>query len=224
MIRCVAFDFDGTLVDSNAIKRRAFFDVVSAWDPEGALAARVLDEVRGDRYDVTRELARRLVADGSLDDDAGPGVAGWAERFVADYRRRTEAGVSRCREMPGAAACLAWLAERGIPRYVNSATPEEPLRAIVALRGLLPRFCGVLGGPASKQANLRRICGELGIPAAEVLMVGDGDDDRRAARDLGCPFAGLTHGGTGRFEEPPEHPIDELTALPALVERLRAAP
>jgi beta-phosphoglucomutase-like phosphatase (HAD superfamily) len=49
-IRCVAFDFDGTLVDSNAVKRQAYFEAARREDPSGQLVAAVLAELpQGDR-------------------------------------------------------------------------------------------------------------------------------------------------------------------------------
>jgi phosphoglycolate phosphatase-like HAD superfamily hydrolase len=35
MIACVAFVFDGTLVDSNQVKVQSFFKVVEDFDPRG---------------------------------------------------------------------------------------------------------------------------------------------------------------------------------------------
>ena len=156
MIQCVAFDFDGTLVDSNEIKRRSFFEVVAEHDPDGAIATEVLDEIRpGDRYAVTREMARILSKRGMIPADADRAAlaCAWAE----DYGRRCEEAVSRCPEIPGAEAALAWLDGRGIPRYINSATPEASLRRTVERRFMSPGFQLVLGGPASKVANLERI-------------------------------------------------------------------
>ena len=56
MIRCVVFDFDGTLVDSNAIKRAAFFEAVHTVDPNGAYMEKVLQAPKpGDRFEVMGE-------------------------------------------------------------------------------------------------------------------------------------------------------------------------
>lgn len=57
MIRVIAFDFDGTIVDSNSIKRSAFYEVVA--DIPGAALA--LDRIlispeSGDRHDVFHAL------------------------------------------------------------------------------------------------------------------------------------------------------------------------
>jgi phosphoglycolate phosphatase-like HAD superfamily hydrolase len=220
MIRCVAFDFDGTLVDSNQIKRQAFFDVVADYDPEGSVVSEVLDEIRpGDRYAVTREIARLLCERGGM--PAGSDPEATAVRWAQAYTRRCEEGVSKCPEIPGATAALEALAGRGIALYVNSATPEAPLQRVVRLRSMSRRFRGILGGPASKLANLRRIGDAAGVEREELLFVGDGEDDRSAAASFGCPFAGVVGPGPSRFAQEPEICITDLSGLTDVVARLR---
>jgi phosphoglycolate phosphatase-like HAD superfamily hydrolase len=216
MIRCVAFDFDGTLVDSNEIKRQAFFDVVSDCDRDGSVVSEVLDEIRpGDRYDVAREIARLLSLRGALPADLGP--EGWARRWAEAYTLHCEAAVSKCPEIPGASDALEWLAERGIALYVNSATPEEPLRRVVRLRSMSRHFRRVLGGPASKLENLRILRAHAGVATLELLYVGDAEDDRSAAASFGCHFAGLVRPGPSRFAREPRIRIGDLSELAGVV-------
>jgi phosphoglycolate phosphatase-like HAD superfamily hydrolase len=219
MIRCVAFDFDGTLVDSNQIKRQAFFDAVADGDPDGFVVAMVLDEIRpGDRYAVTREIARLLCERGGMPAGSDPEAA--AVRWAEDYTRRCEEGVSSCPEIPGASAALEALAGRGIALFVNSATPEKPLQRVARLRSMSHHFRRILGGPASKLANLRRIGDEAGVAREELLFVGDGEDDRSAAASFGCRFAGVVRPGPRRFAREPEIRIDDLSGLPRVVAEL----
>ncbi|MDX2479991.1 MAG: hypothetical protein QNK24_06615, partial [Desulfuromusa sp.] len=63
MICCVVFDFDGTLVNSNDIKRETFFDVARSWDPKGEIVAEVLkDWPTADRYNKLEKIAEGLIA------------------------------------------------------------------------------------------------------------------------------------------------------------------
>jgi beta-phosphoglucomutase-like phosphatase (HAD superfamily) len=62
MIKCVVFDFDGTLVDSNDIKRDTFFDIVQPWDASGEVVAEVFERWPGaDRYEKTRKIAEAVI-------------------------------------------------------------------------------------------------------------------------------------------------------------------
>lgn len=217
MIRCVAFDFDGTLVDSNEIKRRAFFEVVSDHDPEGSVVAEVLDEIRpGNRFAVAREIARLLIERGTLPDDRR--VEGLVHGWVEAYTRRCEEAISRCPEIPGATAALESLAARGIALYVNSATPEAPLLRLLRLRSMDRHFRRAYGGPPSKLANLRSIREDAGVALEELLFVGDGEDDRRAAEAFGCHFAGVVRPRRDSFAREPRHRIADLSGLAAVVE------
>jgi phosphoglycolate phosphatase-like HAD superfamily hydrolase len=217
--RCIVFDFDGTLVDSNPGKRQSFFDVVSAHDRDGDVVREVLDTlVDGDRYDVMREVAQRLWSRGRLPQDAP--VETWADRFAAAYTRRCEEIVSKCDEIPGATTALESLRERGLPCYVDSATPEEPLRRVIALRGWTHYFHGAFGRPASKFDILGIIAEDAGVAPGEIVLVGDSDDDRSAADAFGCGFIAVVRPGSQRFSRPPGIRIPDLRDLTPTLQRL----
>jgi phosphoglycolate phosphatase-like HAD superfamily hydrolase len=219
MIRCAAFDFDGTLVDSNEIKRRAYFEIAREFDPDGEVVREVLDRQRsGDRYHVARALAAELAARAAL-----PGarcVEDLAKSLADAYTVHCERAVSTCDEIPGATDVLARLAARGLPLFVNTATPREAVLPILRRRGLDRFFDGVYGGPSSKLENLREIAERVGASPPELLFVGDGEDDRRVAAAFGCAFVGIAPDAEGRFEHPPERRIPDLLELPRVLDEI----
>ena len=78
MISCVVFDFDGTLVDSNDVKRQAFFEIASS-HPGGGVQwmGQALDSEAGDRKAVFHAYVQRMAEAGtSLDADQRGGSYG----------------------------------------------------------------------------------------------------------------------------------------------------
>jgi phosphoglycolate phosphatase-like HAD superfamily hydrolase len=223
MIRGAAFDFDGTLVDSNEIKRRAFFEIAGEFDPEGEVVREVLDrQPSGDRYDVARALAAEFSARAALPADGS--VEDLAKSLADAYTAHCEHAVSVCDEIAGATDALARLAARGLPLFVNTATPREAVLPILRRRGLDRFFAGVYGGPSSKLENLRDIAARVGARPPELLFVGDGEDDRRVAAAFGCAFVGVVPDAGSRFERLPERRIRDLEGLPRLVDEIAGEP
>lgn len=216
MIRCVVFDFDGVLVQSNAAKRRAYFDIFAATAGTAPLVERALRECRGsNRYQVIGHVLEQLRAAGR-----GPGgQAGAAaiQHYAALYNRITEDHASTCPEVPGAAQTLHSLAAR-LPLYVNSATPGEPLGRIVERRGWREYFRGVLGGPQSKLENLNEILARERLGPDEVLFLGDTQGDWEAAARCGCRFCAVRSDGND-FDGTPPALLDDLTTLEAALQR-----
>ena len=56
MIRCVAFDFDGTLVLSNEIKGGFFFEVASNFPGGKSCMESILLDQSGDRYAIINKF------------------------------------------------------------------------------------------------------------------------------------------------------------------------
>lgn len=216
MIACVAFDFDGTLVDSNQVKVQSFYEIVENYDPSGSTVTEVLQLCSNeDRYGITRALAREFMAKGLISQQAGEESLGlqWAETYTATC----EKAIVRCPEVPGASEILTWLFNQGIPLYLNSRTPTKVLKRLVTLRNHAHYFSGIYGAPASKLENLYHIQELTQAKPDEILFVGDSEDDRKAAAEFGCHFAGVILHDNSRFRQIPTLYVTNLDELRAIV-------
>jgi phosphoglycolate phosphatase len=181
---CVVFDFDGLLVDSNRIKRQAYYDVFQAVPIHASIVTRCLtDHKDGDRRDVITAIVRTFTG---VDSERECLIA----RYLEAYARECDAQIARCAEQPGASAVLTTLAAR-YPLYVNSATPVESLERYIDDRGWTPHFRRVLGRPQSKIENFAVIRAIENITDRSVLFVGDHQSDMVAAESANCSFVGV---------------------------------
>ena len=190
-IRCVVFDFDGTLVESNAIKRDSFFEIFDGFERSEAVVERVLSEnPDADRHAIVPAVRDALSV-------AGVGSLPEPTALVAAYTELCEARVAECPAVPGAQEALECLRGR-YPLYLDSSTPQDALARIVERRGWSRYFRAVLGRPTDKLANLRILADREKLAPREILLVGDGPSDRAAALEFRCAFLGFGRGfGTG---------------------------
>ena len=208
MIRCVVFDFDGTLVNSNHIKHNAYFEVADGFAQGRVVMERILREAAGrDRYWVFGKFA-----------DAMPGFLVAAD-LATSYTRICRERIVQAPEIDGASASLERLRSDGVRLFLSSATPRGPLLEIAGLRKMDRYFEAIYGAPEPKLANLQSIRSRVGCAADEIAVVGDGESDRSSAQALGCHFVAV-QGDFNDFTVQPRHRVRDLTGLPAYLSHL----
>lgn len=197
----VVFDFDGTLVDSAAAKRNAFFTIFPADPAYAAVVEAVLDDdPDGSRYKVIPRMLAEMRARGlPVATDAASATA-----RIAAYADAAVAAVEACPELPGAGATLQRLAP-ACRLYVASNTPHDDLLKLLDGRGWRRHLAAAFGYPHDKVETVAAILRETGLAATRLAVVGDGVSDRRAAEANGCTFFAIRAPGdllrhTGNWE------------------------
>lgn len=191
-IRALIFDFDGVILESVELKRRAAArlfpdhperlpEVLRYWEENVSLS----------RYVKLRHIyARILHRPLSPQDEAELGA-----HFGADIAREYRS----CPKVEGAVELLEAYRGRCL-MFVASGTPEEELRDVVQAQGLAEYFDGVFGSPATKPDICRAILDRWAVDPAEAVMIGDSPLDLEAARAVGIDFLGRAHPAPGVFE------------------------
>jgi len=187
-IRSIVFDFDGTLIDSNPLKAKAYFQLFPADPRHARIIVEVLSELfEQSRYVILEEILRRLGIKGK--EARNERVINLAKR----YNDMVLAGAKTCPEKPGAEESLKKL-DQIYTLFVSSTTPEASLKEIIRFRRWEGYFRGVFGYPHEKKDTLRRILASEKLKGDQVLVVGDGESDRKAAAENGCRFVHVGEG------------------------------
>lgn len=215
----IAFDLDGTLVDT-------------APDLIGALNHILLREKMSPLpLDSARNLigagARRLLERGLEAENrqvTPTEMTKLTEDFIAYYADHI---ADESRPFEGLEAALDDLAGRGYRLAVCTNKLEWLSRRLLDRLGLTPRFAAICGADTFGVAKpdpiiLRQTVAKAGGAIASTIMVGDAGPDVGVARRAGVPVIGVSFGYTEIpvAELEPDRLIDRMSELPDAVESL----
>jgi phosphoglycolate phosphatase-like HAD superfamily hydrolase len=179
----LVFDFDGTLVDSNEIKRSGFEHVFDAFPSR---RAEIMAYCRGSNHTIRREKFRH-VYEAIL---RLPYTAELDRSLHERYAAVTTEAVINAPEIPGASAFLKQVSRR-YRTAVLSSTPDAILKEILDARGWTGYFHLLQGAPIDKAAWLTGTCQSFRLSPQEVVFFGDTVEDLRAAKAAKCAFVGV---------------------------------
>ena len=230
-IRGVAFDLDGTLVDSAPGLTAAVDNALYALELPMAGEERVVTWI-GNGADVLiqraltwarQERAALRAAQGkpSVDHDDIPQAEQQAilrKLFDRYYGEVAEEGSFL---FPAVADTLGALHAKGLPLALVTNKPTPFVAPILASLDIAKYFTVVIGGDDVKNKKphpepLLLVAEKLGLAPADLLFVGDSRNDIQAAKAAGCSSIGLTYGYN--YGEPislsePDYIFDQFNEL-----------
>lgn len=158
----VVFDFDGTLVDSNELKYRAYFKLFPNEELYRAAIQHVLDMYQEkSRYFIIQKVLMRLST------TKVPDIDKEVERLSIQYNDIVFLGAKICAELQNAQVILGELYAK-YPLFVSSNTPEVYLREILEYRKWNFYFKGIFGYPRDKSDTLKIITQQWNLNPARV--------------------------------------------------------
>ena len=178
--KALIFDFDGTLVDSNHIKRIAFEKCLSDYpdffDP-------IMEYCRGNNH-VPRQVKFRHVFENIL---RLPYTAAIEKAMLDRYAAETTEQVISAQEIPGAIQFLQkFFFQKEL--VLLSSTPHDFLNLILERRGMKKYFKKIQGAPVSKADWLKEFICRSGFKNEEVLFFGDSVEDVLSAQKADISF------------------------------------
>jgi phosphoglycolate phosphatase len=164
------FDFDGTLVDSVNLKINAYFKIFQPYSLSDSLISSVLKEFPDlNRYDTIQVIIDR----GKLSANA-TALSELYTAFVLDE-------ILRSPYLEFATEILNFLQESNYSVYLSSNTPQVVLDEIIEKMKWKRYFNAIFGYPHLKIDTLKRVIGSGNYPSSSVLVIGDGDSDKKSA-------------------------------------------
>jgi phosphoglycolate phosphatase len=213
----IAFDLDGTLIDSARDLSEAASELVQSY---GAAPLRVSEvvEMVGEGAAM---LVRRALERSSLDPDTPGALA----RFLEIYDRRL---LDHTQPYAGMRETLSLAVQHG-PLAVLTNKPAAPTVRLLDALGLRGFFRQIVGGdgPYPRKPDPAGMLAMMAAtPGRRAVLVGDSPADAATAQAAGCAFVFARFGfGAGKFRgAPPATPyvLDHARELAGVLEKLAA--
>ncbi len=193
-IKLIAFDLDGTLLDSVPDLAVAADQAVQALGYPGVSEDKVRDYV-GNGADVLvgRALSQSMTIDPALSSE----LLVKARELFDDFYDKSGHKLSHL--YPAVKETLSELQQAGFTLALVTNKPSKFVPEILEQHGIDKFFVDVLGGDAfpEKKPNpvaLNWLMEKHNCQPQEMLMVGDSKNDILAAKNAGCYSFGLTYG------------------------------
>lgn len=212
-VDAIFFDYDGVVVESVAVKTRAFGQLFEEF---GESAVREIVEFHTANLGMSRYAKFEYFYATILQ---LPLSAGDIEALDARLTALVEAGM---RDVPLVPGCGEFLARNCPPirAFVVSATPQRDIGMDIRRRGLDTYFAGAFGSPTSKADHIAALIAAESLDPARCVMVGDARADLNAARANDIAFVGRHASGEPEvFGDDVAVIVPDLTSLDEAITR-----
>ena len=176
------FDFDGTLVLSNEIKKEGFFECIKGFKNGKEILENIMKADKNiDRFKIFKIFTEKFCNNPDKNNKV-------YENLLKDYEIYTVNEIIKLSPIIGSIELLNTLKNLEKNLYINSATPYDPLLKTLDGRKITHYFDAIFGVENNKKENIRKIKNHSSSDKKSMIMIGDGKDDMNAAEEFDIDF------------------------------------
>jgi len=214
MIRSLILDMDGVIIESAEIKTEAFRILFSKWpDKVDEMMVYHQKNMGISRYTKIRYFYESILRE-PYSNEIGEGMARCFSEMILEK-------VKQAPLVPGVQRLL----EENKGRYqmfVASGTPHDELTEILHERGIKRFFTAFYGSPRTKVEIIGMILKKWKLKKDEVVFVGDGETDLRAAGMAGVHFVLRRTSENGHLLGDTVYSIPDFHSISDVIEAISA--
>lgn len=186
--KVVLWDFDGVLMQSNAVRDQGFLKVLEAYPPEQVAQLMVYHQANGglSRYVKFRYFFEVIRQEAVSDEQ----IQSLAEAFSVIMKSLLV--------NPDLLIADAWnlvkkLHQQQVPMHIVSGSDQTELRYLCAALQLDAYFVSIHGSPTPKKQWVHELLLHNQYPLHETILIGDSINDYDAAIENGIRFGGYNN-------------------------------
>ena len=188
-LEALFFDFDGVVLDSNAIKTEGFRSILAGYESGDINAFLAYHEANGgiSRYVKLRhffsDILRRPADENEID------------RLCNEFSVRMKSELSQKKYLIKDTLAFIESCHSKIPMHVVSGADEKELQYLCEVLGISHFFDSINGSPRSKEEILSTLLFGYGYESRRTVMIGDSINDLHAAATCETAFIGYNNLG-----------------------------
>lgn len=199
--KAIFFDFDGVIVESNAIKTHAFYELYLPYGKEIAAQAKAYhSENEGINRDEKFDVLHPLFFNKPCSEQEKKRLSAKLSKIILDQAPQTPF-------VKGIIRFLEKLLNENKLAFLLSAAPHQELLTICKEQKIAKYFKEIYGAPYKKHEAGISIMNTYKLKKHETVFIGDSLTDLHSAQKMDIPFI-------GRISNPPKNPFP--TSVPII--------
>jgi len=187
-IKCIIFDFDDTIVYSEQMKVKEFFNISKQYGRIGIDFYNENINKRLTRYEYFNNLSKKIINNTLLNKDNSKLLY---HIMLKKFTETITQKLKETEEILNIKEFLEFLKKNNYKIFISSKSNTDDIINTLEHKKILKYFNGIYGLNQSKIKHFNEIMKEKNFTNKEICFIGDSYSDYEVAKEIDCEFIGI---------------------------------
>lgn len=187
-IKCIVFDFDDTIVLSEEMKQKVFYEISTKHKEKGIEYYNNNISKKPTREQYCKGLSQYIIEHTLIDNESSIYLY---TLLLEEFSNKVSSNLKNSKELPNVRQFIEYTFNKGYTLYISSKSNEKDIIETLKYKDLLKYFKGIYGLPNPKIEHFKHIQRLENINGNEICFIGDSVSDYTTAYEVDCDFIGI---------------------------------